>query len=171
MLSLDSRKGTGVAETAGRRGNRRPTTAAAVAAAAVAEVEATASVPVVEEQVVVAKRKRVTGAVRVATRTREEERLVDEPYEVEEVEVQRVPVEGGGRWVDAPVPARREGDTTVVSVHEEVVVVETRLRVVEEVRLTRRRSTRRHAERVTVRRGEALVERLDPSGGDGGEPG
>ena len=171
MFRLDSRKGTGVAETAGRRGNRRPTTAAA----AVAEVEATASVPVVEEQVVVAKRKRVTGAVRVATRTREEERLVDEPYEVEEVEVQRVPVEGGGRWVDAPVPARREGDTTVVSVHEEVVVVETRLRVVEEVRLTRRRSTRRHAERVTVRREEALVERLGPpgegEGGDGGEPG
>ena len=159
-----------MAETAGRRGNRRPTTAAAAAA----EAEAAASVPVVEEQVVVAKRRRVTGAVRVATRTREEERLVDEPYEVEEVEVQRVPVEGGGRWVDAPVPTRQEGDTTVVSVHEEVVVVETRLRVVEEVRLTRRRATRRHAERVTVRRQEALVERLGPSGEGGsgdGEPG
>ena len=155
-----------MAETAGRRGNGRPTTAAAV--------EATASVPVVEEQVVVAKRRRVTGAVRVATRTREEERLVDEPYEVEEVSVERVPVEGGGRWVDAPVPDRREGDTTIVSVHEEVVVVETRLRVVEEVRLTRRRSTRRHAERVTVRREEALVERLDVPSGEGGgdgEPG
>ena len=147
---------------------RRPAAAAKVEAAAAA-----ASLPVVEEQVVVAKRRRVTGAVRVATRTREEERLVDEPYEVEEVEVQRVPVEGD-RWVDAPVPDRQEGDTTIVSIHEEVVVVETRLRVVEEVRLTRRRSTRRHAERVTVRRQEALVERLDaPSGegGDGGEPG
>jgi stress response protein YsnF len=143
-----------------------------------AKVEATAaaaSLPVVEEQVVVAKRRRVTGAVRVATRTREEERLVDEPYDVEEVEVQRVPVEGD-RWVDAPVPDRQEGDTTIVSIHEEVVVVETRLRVVEEVRLTRRRATRRHTERVTVRREEALVERLDPSGeggggGGGGEPG
>ena len=143
--------------------------------AAAVGVEAAASLPVVEEQVVVRKRRRVTGAVRVATRTREEERLVDEPYDVEEVEVQRVPVEGGGRWVDAPVPARQEGDTTVVSVHEEVVVVETRLRVVEEVRLTRRRSTRRHAERVTVRRQEALVERLDAPSGEGGsgdgEPG
>ena len=141
---------------------------------AAAEVEATAGLPVVEEQVVVAKRRRVTGAVRVATRTREEERLVDEPYDVEEVEVRRVPVEGGGRWVEAPVPDRREGDTTIVSVHEEVVVVETRLRVVEEVRLTRRRATRRHAERVTVRREEALVERLDVPSGEGGgdgEPG
>jgi stress response protein YsnF len=140
----------------------------------VAKVEApgaTGVLPVVEEQVVVAKRRRVTGAVRVATRTREEERLVDEPYDVEEVEVRRVPVEGD-RWVDAPVPDRQEGDTTIVSIHEEVVVVETRLRVVEEVRLTRRRATRRHTERVTVRREEALVERLDPSGGGGdGGPG
>lgn len=140
---------------------------------AAAGVEAAAgSVPVVEEQVVVAKRRRVTGAVRVSTRTREEERLVDEPYDVEEVSVERVPVEGGGRWVETPVPDRREGDTTIVSIHEEVVVVETRLRVVEEVRLTRRRATRRHVARVTVRREEALVERLDPSssGAGGGDP-
>ena len=165
MFRPDSRKGTGVAETAGRRGNGRPTTAAAAGV----EATAAASLPVVEEQVVVAKRRRVTGAVRVSTRVREEERLVDEPYDVEEVSVERVPVEGGGRWVEAPVPDRQEGDTTVVSVHEEVVVVETRLRVVEEVRLTRRRSTRRHAERVTVRRQEALVERLDAPSGEGGD--
>lgn len=140
-------------------------------ATAAARVEATATLPVVEEQVVVRKRRRVTGAVRVATRVREEERLVDEPYDVEEISVERVPVEGGGRWVEAPVPVRREGPTTIVSVHEEVVVVETRLRVVEEVRLTRRRATRRHAARVTVRREEAVVERLAPPGEDGGEPG
>ncbi|HEX8373602.1 MAG TPA: DUF2382 domain-containing protein [Geminicoccaceae bacterium] len=139
---------------------------------AAAGVEAAATLPVAEEQVVVRKRKRVTGAVRVRTRVREEERLVDEPFTVEEVSVERVPVEGGGRWVGAPVPVRQEGETTVVSVHEEVVVVETRLRVVEEVRLTRRRATRRHAARVTVRREEAVVERLDPSGkgGGGGDP-
>ena len=135
-----------------------------------AAVEATATLPMAEEQVVVRKRKRVTGAVRVRTRVREEERLVDEPYDVEEVSVERVPVEGD-RWVDAPVPARQEGETTVISVHEEVVVVETRLRVVEEVRLTRRRATRRHTARVTVRREEAVVERLDPSGKGGGQPG
>ena len=154
-----------MAEVASRREVGRPTVGVETAAAA--------TVPVVEEQVVVRKRKRVTGAVRVRTRVREEERLVDEPYDVEEVSVERVPVEGGGRWVGAPVPVRQEGETTVVSVHEEVVVVETRLRVVEEVRLTRRRSTRRHAERVTVRRQEALVERLDPpdEGEGGGEPG
>ncbi len=132
---------------------------------------ATATIPVVEERAVVRKRKRLTGGVRVRTIVREREQLVDEPLQVEQVEVERVPL---GRWVEAPVPVRQEGDTTVVTLHEEVVVVETRLRVVEEVRLTRRRSTRRHAERVTVRRGEALVERLDAPSGEGegeGEPG
>ena len=99
-------EGAGVAEVASRRGVGRPTVGVEAAAAA--------TVPVVEEQVVVRKRKRVTGAVRVRTRVREEERLVDEPFTVEEVSVERVPVEGGGRWVDAPVPARQEGDTTVV---------------------------------------------------------
>ena len=149
-----------MAEVASRRGDGRPR--------AVAGVEAAATLPVAEERVVVRKRRRVTGAVRVRTRVREEERLVDEPFVVEEVSVERVPVAGGGRWVEAPVPIRQEGETTVVSVHEEVVVVETRLRVVEEVRLTRRSTTRRHTGRVTVRREEAVVERLDPSGEDGG---
>lgn len=138
---------------------------------AAAEVETTATLPVAEEQVVVRKRRRVTGAVRVATRVREEERLVDEPYDVEEVSVERVPVEGGGRWVEAPVPVRQEGLTTVISVHEQVVVIETRLRVVEEVRLTKRPTTKRHKARVMVRREEAVVERLAPPGKDGGEPG
>lgn len=138
---------------------------------AAAKVETTATLPVAEEQVVVRKRRRVTGAVRVATRVREEERLVDEPYDVEEVSVERVPVEGGGRWVEAPVPVRQEGLTTVISVHEQVVVIETRLRVVEEVRLTKRPTTKRHKARVMVRREEAVVERLAPPGKDGGEPG
>jgi stress response protein YsnF len=43
-----------------------------------------------------------------------------------------------------------------------VVVVEKRLRLTEEVRITRKRSTDRAEERVTLRREEAVVERLDP---------
>ena len=90
----------------------------------------------VEERAVVRKRKRLTGGVRVRTVVHEHEQLVDEPLQVEQVEVERVPL---GRWVEAPVPVRQEGDTTVVTLHEEVVVVETRLRATEEVHLVRRR--------------------------------
>ena len=125
------------------------------------------TIPVVEERAVVRKRKRVTGAVRVRTVVREREEVVDETLAAEAVEVERVPL---GRWIDAPVPVRQEGDTTVITLQEEVIVTERRLRATEEVRLTRRRSTRHATERLTLRRQEAVVERLDGAGGVGDDP-
>src|SRR3712207_3183212 len=117
-----------------------------------------ATVPLVEERAVVLKRKKVTGAVRVRTVVRKDEETINEPVHSEEIEVERVPVD---RWVEAAVPVRQEGDTTIISLMEEVVVVTKRLRVVEEVRLTKRPTTRNVAKRVTLRREEAVVERLD----------
>ncbi len=126
------------------------------------------TIPVVEERAVVLKRKKVTGAVRVRTVVHEDEEVIDEPLRTEEVEVERVPVD---RWVEAPVPVRQEGDTTIVTLHEEVVVVERRLRATEEVRITKRRTAHRASERVTVRREEAVIERLDGAArGDDGDP-
>ena len=69
------------------------------------------------------------------------------------------------------IPVRQEGDTTVVTFHEEVVVVGKRLRATEEVRITRRTSTRHAEERVTLRREEAVVERLDAAEAGDGDPG
>jgi uncharacterized protein (TIGR02271 family) len=126
------------------------------------------TVPVVEERAVVRKRRKVTGAVRVRTEVRTTEQVVDAPLAVETVEVERVPLD---RWIDAPVPLRQEGDTTVITLHEEVVVVEKRLRATEEVRITRRTSTRHSPERVTLRREEAVVERLAPTEAGDDAPG
>jgi stress response protein YsnF len=126
------------------------------------------TVPVVEERAVVRKRKRVTGAVRVRTEVKTAEEVVDAPLAVEQGEVERVPLD---RWIDAPVPVRQEGDTTVITLHEEVVVVEKRLRATEEVRITRRTSTRHAEERVTLRREEAVVERLDAAEAGDDAPG
>jgi agmatine/peptidylarginine deiminase len=128
-----------------------------------------ATVPLVEERAVVRKRKRLTGGVRVRTVVHEDEQVIDETLRAEQVEVKRVPLDD--RWVAAPVPVRQEGDTTIVTLHEEVVVVETRLRATEEVHLIRRqvadRSARKH---VTLRREEAVVERLAAAADDEVDP-
>jgi uncharacterized protein (TIGR02271 family) len=126
-----------------------------------------AVVPVVEETAVVRKERVVTETVHLHKRVHEDEEILDVPVQTEAIEVERVPV---GRWIDAPADVRHEGDTTVYPVVEEVLVVEKRLRLVEEVRVTRRQTTRRVQERVGLRREEVVVERdaAAPSGEDHG---
>jgi len=120
-------------------------------------------VPVVEETAVVHKEQFVSEDVRLRKRVHEDEQVLDIPVQAEGIEVERVPVD---RWVEGPVPVRQEGDTTVYPVLAEVLVVEKRLRLVEEVRVTRRRETRRVQERVTLRRAEIVVERDAEEGRD-----
>ena len=114
-------------------------------------------IPIIEERLAVQKRKVVTGKVRVTKQVREREVVVDEPLLRERVEVTRVPI---GQWVDAPVHPWQEGDTMVIPLLEEVIVVEKRLRVVEEVRITTRRAEFRDPKTVILRREEAIVEPL-----------
>jgi uncharacterized protein (TIGR02271 family) len=124
------------------------------ASAEQAQVDAT--VQLAAEELSVTKEKRVTGRVRISTVTREHEEVVDEDLLREHVEIETVPV---GRQIDAMPVVREEGDTTVIPVVEEVVVVERRLMLKEEVRIRRVRTTERHQERVTLRHQEAVVTR------------
>ncbi|MCW2237531.1 YsnF/AvaK domain-containing protein [Azospirillum canadense] len=113
-------------------------------------------IPVVQETVEIEKHARPTGVVHVHRRVHEEVEEIDEPLESTEVVVERVPV---GAWIDKAPAERREGDTMIIPVVEEVPVVVMRLRLVEEVHVTRRRTTRRYRDRVPVRRSEVTVER------------
>lgn len=113
---------------------------------------------VAAEELVVTRR-RIDGAlVRVATTTREREHQVDEELTHERVEVTHVPV---GRTVDAVPPVREEGDTTILPVVEEVVVVERRLVLKEEIHIRRLRTTERHRETVVLREQEAVITRVE----------
>jgi len=78
--------------------------------------------------------------------------------------VERVPVH---REVSEPVVVRYEGETMVIPLLEEVLVVEKRLMLKEELRVTKIRREVRSPQRVTVRSEEAVIERLDR---DSGEP-
>lgn len=122
------------------------------------ELTASVVVPVVEEELRVGKRVVETGRVRVRKTVHEREETVDEPLMREEYDVERVPVD---EFVDAPVGPRHEGETLVVPVLEEVLVVEKRLVVREELRITRRRTEGHNPQRVKLLSEEVSVERAD----------
>ena len=98
-----------------------------------------------------------TGRVRVRVVTREHDETTEIPLTRETVEVERVAI---GREVDAMPAPRQEGDTLVMPIVEEVIVTQRKLVLKEELRLTRVRTTEQHRETITLRRQEAIVERL-----------
>ena len=116
-------------------------------------------IPLFEEEVNVAKRVVDTGRVQVSRVTHSYKHMVDELLRHEKVEVERVPME---RPVDAMPPIRQEGDVTIVPVVEEVLKVERRLVLREEVHIRRIQQTERYQEEVTLRKQEALISRLAP---------
>src|SRR5690242_20076424 len=95
------------------------------------------TVPLRGETVTVRKQPVTTGSVRLHKTVRERMVHIDEPLVDHGVVIDRRPV---GRFIDGVVAPRREGDTLVIPVLEEVLV--TRLRLVEEVRIRLRRSVR-----------------------------
>jgi uncharacterized protein (TIGR02271 family) len=129
--------------------------------AAGARDEGAVVVPVVAEQLEVQKRMVEAGGVRVRKTVREREEVVDEPLLREEVQVTRVPV---GRVVEGPVPVRHVGDTIIVSLLEEVLVVEKRLMLKEELHITKERVETYRPQRVVLRSEEAVVERVGKEG-------
>jgi len=125
----------------------------------------TIRVPVIAEQFDVEKQEVIKGTVRISKRVHEQEETVDEPGFVEDVIVERVPV---NRPVDGPVGQRQEGDTLIIPLLEEVLVVEKRLVLREEVRITKRRRNVHQPHQGKLRREEVTVNRID-GGPDEGE--
>jgi len=117
------------------------------------------TIPLYTEELSTSKKTSVTGRVQVSTVTRQHESLVDELLAVEHVEIERTPI---GRPIQAIPAIREEGDTTIIPVVEETLVVERRLILTEEIRIRRVRDTERYQERVMVRKQEAVVKRLAP---------
>jgi stress response protein YsnF len=118
-------------------------------------------IPVVEETVTVGKRQVVTGHVRVRTVTDTVEELAHAAVQREDVEVTRVPID---KVVETAPEIRTEGDVTIVPVLEEVLVVEKRLVLKEELHIRRRVEHETVEVPVTLRKQRAIVERDAPDG-------
>jgi stress response protein YsnF len=82
---------------------------------------------------------------------------VDELLERERVEVERVAID---KPIDRMPSVREDGDCLIFPVVEEVLKIERVLVLKEEVRLRRVKGTERYQERVTLRKQEAVVNRL-----------
>jgi len=116
-------------------------------------------IPLVEETATIGKREVVTGRVRVQTITDTIEELAHADVQREAVEVTRVPID---RIVETAPEIRTEGDVTILPVVEEVLVVEKRLLLKEELHIRRRVETETVEVPVTLRKQRASVERLAP---------
>jgi uncharacterized protein (TIGR02271 family) len=118
-------------------------------------------IPVVTEELHVDKERVPTGGIRVQKLVREHEEIVDMMLAKDEVDIRRVVI---GKDIDGPMPVRREGETIVIPVVEEVVVVEKRFRLKEELHISRSTHKEPHRETVTLKSEEAVVERVDSEG-------
>ena len=114
-------------------------------------------VPVLVEELEVQKRLVETGKVRITKVVHERETLVDEPLLHDKVAITRVPMQ---RVVEGPVPVREEHGTTIISVVEEVLVVEKRWMLREEIHIRKQRIETHQPQRITLRSEDVQVERI-----------
>jgi len=115
-------------------------------------------IPVIREEAIIHTREVEQGGVRVHKTVHEREEVVEHPTMRENVDVERVSI---GRVVEAVPQVREEGDTLIIPVLEEMLVVEKRLVLKEEIRITRRRTTEMEQARVVLNEEQVTVERID----------
>ena len=108
------------------------------------------AVQLVEEQAVIRKHDVSTGRVLVKTKTETVDQNLDVELGQDSVEVVRVPK--NEPVVGTPPQIRTEGEVTIVPILEEVVVVEKRLVLKEELHVYRRRDVERLNVPITLKR-------------------
>jgi uncharacterized protein (TIGR02271 family) len=118
--------------------------------------EIVAVLPVIVEEAQIAKRQVETGSVRIHKQVQIVEETVDVPLVRDRVQVERVPID---RFLERPAEAHYRGDTLVIPVMEEIVVVQKRLRLREEIHVTTVREQVRHQELVPLQREQVSITR------------
>lgn len=114
--------------------------------------------PIIEESATLEKRDVVTERVRVHTRTTTEQELVSAALERSDVQITRIPVD---REIGAAPPIRTEGGVTIIPVVEEILVVEKRLVLREEIHVRQTATTETVELPVTLRKQHAVIDQQD----------
>jgi uncharacterized protein (TIGR02271 family) len=121
-----------------------------------------------EEELRAGVREREAGRVNVRKSVRTERELVRVPKRREEVEIERVPVEGEAREASGATEADIGEDEVVLQVFEEEVVVTKRVVLKEEIRLRKRVAWDEEVVEVDLRKEEVEVNDQSGRGGPQG---
>ena len=111
---------------------------------------------VVHEQAHVDKKIVESGKVYIRKNVREVNEEVTVPVAHEEVDVKKVAV---NKYVDTAPSVRYEGNTTIIPVIKEVLVIEKKLLLVEEVHVTKHIVEKTEEHTVPLRKEEVEIER------------
>ncbi|HEV7329494.1 MAG TPA: YsnF/AvaK domain-containing protein [Flavisolibacter sp.] len=128
-----------------------------VSASPTAQADEAVVIPVIQESATVHKEVVESAKVQVHTHVTEETKSLAVPLATESYEVKRVPI---NELINERPPVRQEGNCTIIPVVEEVLVVEKRLKLVEEVHVVKRQVTNTHKENITLRKEEVVINRI-----------
>jgi uncharacterized protein (TIGR02271 family) len=121
----------------------------------------TKTLPVYQEQLQVSTRTIETGkGVRVRKSVTEQPHQVNQALLHDEVVVKRVAGDQTFSLSDAP-GTRYEGETLIVPVLEEILVIERRVRLKEEIHITKIQREEQYSETVLLKSEEVSIERFD----------
>jgi len=132
-------------------------TVVGTAAAAAEQARQELIIPVIAEELVVLTMEKDTGGVRVTKTVREQEQIIDQPLLREQVTVERKAIK---RMLDVPAVVRQEGDTLIIPVMEEVLVVQRHFLLKEEIHIRKVQSQVHEPQRFIVRSEEVKLEQL-----------
>ena len=123
-------------------------------------------IPVIEEKIRIDKEKMETGRFKISKKVHHEEVTEDISVSEEELTVERKEF---NIFVESAPPIREEDDVTIISVVKEVLVVEKKLMLVEEIHLKKHKNERTVSVQETVRKEEVNISKtedgtaIDPS--------
>ncbi len=116
-------------------------------------------IPVVAEEILIGTEQVTRGVVRVHKHVVTEEKTIDAAVSAEEIVVERLPV---NQFVEGDAPqVREENGTVIIPVLEEVLVVEKRLLLREEVHLSKRMTRSSVPQTVVLRHEVVDIERSE----------
>ena len=122
------------------------------------------TLPLIAETARIDKRAVETGRVRVSTRTETTDQVLRETLRSDMVGVTRVPINRTLAEGETPPVVREENGVTIIPVLEEILVVEKRLVLREEVHVRQTTAGEDVEMPVTLRRQQAVIERVSPEG-------